>query len=214
MHVEGVSLCPVCRNEAKSGSTQCPRCSTPHHVDCFAYTGRCAVFGCEPPPLTPVKSKSGGQRAAPLSSQFFRNAGGLMVLVLFVKALSWLTTSTSGTIRKDNYKRVGSPAPTSITQSAAPRIEGAAALSPASPSDPSKRARRLVANIAISRGTRIANLASAHVYGREERCQPWESGDGNLRSIVSLLGRIAADDIAAGTPLDDFNMMRSPGLGR
>ena len=40
--------CPVCgcQVEKSDASLCCPRCSTPHHRECWDYTGGCAIFGC------------------------------------------------------------------------------------------------------------------------------------------------------------------------
>jgi hypothetical protein len=38
--------CPVCWGQLEKADTGCPRCQTPHHEECFAFTGGCAVFGC------------------------------------------------------------------------------------------------------------------------------------------------------------------------
>lgn len=39
--------CPVCRTqEVRRSIVWCARCLTPHHEDCWRYTGKCAVFAC------------------------------------------------------------------------------------------------------------------------------------------------------------------------
>jgi len=40
--------CPVCCQPYEPPGIQCPQCRTPHHSDCWAYWGRCAIFGCRP----------------------------------------------------------------------------------------------------------------------------------------------------------------------
>ena len=40
------SACPVCGHPVDQPKP-CPRCRTPHHEDCWAYAGGCAIFGCE-----------------------------------------------------------------------------------------------------------------------------------------------------------------------
>ena len=42
------SSCPVCGCKIKEGDERfdCPRCKTPHHRDCWDYSGGCAIFGC------------------------------------------------------------------------------------------------------------------------------------------------------------------------
>jgi len=43
--------CPVCGQDVDVADTAvvtvCPRCETPHHRDCWDYTGGCAIFGCK-----------------------------------------------------------------------------------------------------------------------------------------------------------------------
>lgn len=38
--------CPVCGDPVADGPTLCPECDTPHHDDCWAYNGGCAIYGC------------------------------------------------------------------------------------------------------------------------------------------------------------------------
>jgi hypothetical protein len=38
--------CPVCNHSIVSEPTKCARCEAPHHLDCFAYLGRCGIYGC------------------------------------------------------------------------------------------------------------------------------------------------------------------------
>lgn len=38
--------CPVCNQSFATSQVQCRRCRAPHHADCWAYLGRCAIFGC------------------------------------------------------------------------------------------------------------------------------------------------------------------------
>ena len=42
------STCPVCACAFKSNDKLhiCDDCETPHHKDCWEYTGGCAIFGC------------------------------------------------------------------------------------------------------------------------------------------------------------------------
>jgi hypothetical protein len=41
------AACDVCGASLKLGVVvRCARCSTPHHKDCWAFNGRCAVFAC------------------------------------------------------------------------------------------------------------------------------------------------------------------------
>jgi hypothetical protein len=37
--------CPVCGVKAEP-PVACSSCKTPHHADCWAYLGRCGIFGC------------------------------------------------------------------------------------------------------------------------------------------------------------------------
>jgi hypothetical protein len=38
--------CPVCGMPAATPITLCAGCRAPHHADCWAYAGRCGIFGC------------------------------------------------------------------------------------------------------------------------------------------------------------------------
>lgn len=38
-------FCPVCGHAVQEGRT-CPTCRTPHHGDCWKYSGGCAIFAC------------------------------------------------------------------------------------------------------------------------------------------------------------------------
>jgi len=46
------SECPVCGTAVDKG-TNCPQCGTPHHDDCWKYSGGCAIFGCAGRPRGP-----------------------------------------------------------------------------------------------------------------------------------------------------------------
>jgi len=39
--------CPVCATAVEHDEVVCPRCQTPHHRECWEYTGGCAIFGCD-----------------------------------------------------------------------------------------------------------------------------------------------------------------------
>jgi hypothetical protein len=39
-------ICKVCGDEIHEQMVVCRRCKTPHHEDCWHYTGACSVFGC------------------------------------------------------------------------------------------------------------------------------------------------------------------------
>ncbi len=38
--------CPVCSQTFVTPQVCCRQCKAPHHADCWAYLGRCAIFGC------------------------------------------------------------------------------------------------------------------------------------------------------------------------
>jgi hypothetical protein len=38
--------CPVCCQSVATSEVSCRLCRAPHHADCWAYLGRCAIFGC------------------------------------------------------------------------------------------------------------------------------------------------------------------------
>ncbi len=38
--------CPVCNVAAGDRALTCGSCRAPHHSDCWAYVGRCSIFGC------------------------------------------------------------------------------------------------------------------------------------------------------------------------
>jgi hypothetical protein len=48
--------CPVCAFPMGEVLAGCTRCATPHHDDCFALTGTCAVFGCGGDDFGPIKA--------------------------------------------------------------------------------------------------------------------------------------------------------------
>lgn len=53
------AACPVCACPIEADPVICPRCSTPHHADCWEYSGGCAIFGCtRAPSLSPSSSSS------------------------------------------------------------------------------------------------------------------------------------------------------------
>ncbi len=39
-------ICKVCGERIQDQMVVCRRCKTPHHQDCWQYTGACSVFGC------------------------------------------------------------------------------------------------------------------------------------------------------------------------
>ncbi|HVE38895.1 MAG TPA: RING finger protein [Planctomycetota bacterium] len=38
--------CQICGAELEGALVRCSRCSTPHHADCWEYTGACSTYGC------------------------------------------------------------------------------------------------------------------------------------------------------------------------
>lgn len=44
----GRGVCPVCANPLDLSPQRCSDCHTPHHPECWAYFGGCAVYGCSP----------------------------------------------------------------------------------------------------------------------------------------------------------------------
>ncbi len=42
----GCVSCPVCRGDASELMAVCASCDTPHHPECWSFTGGCAVFAC------------------------------------------------------------------------------------------------------------------------------------------------------------------------
>lgn len=40
-------VCKVCGDEIRETMVYCRRCKTPHHHDCWQYTGACSVYGCQ-----------------------------------------------------------------------------------------------------------------------------------------------------------------------
>src|SRR5688572_24640795 len=45
-HEPATSRCPVCANAIGGAARACTRCATPHHADCWEYSGGCAIYGC------------------------------------------------------------------------------------------------------------------------------------------------------------------------
>lgn len=43
---EGLPTCPVCSESIAAEPVACAKCATPHHPECWEYTGVCAVYGC------------------------------------------------------------------------------------------------------------------------------------------------------------------------
>lgn len=50
--------CPVCGTAVIDNIRYCESCETPHHVECWEYVGKCAMFGCTKNcPVTSVQVK-------------------------------------------------------------------------------------------------------------------------------------------------------------
>jgi hypothetical protein len=43
---EGRAACQVCGSELKEDVVRCLRCQTPHHRECWEYSGACSTFAC------------------------------------------------------------------------------------------------------------------------------------------------------------------------
>jgi hypothetical protein len=56
--VTGVPLCAVCRTAVDSiAPARCPKCEALYHAECWNYSQRCAIYGCDPAPGEPVPKK-------------------------------------------------------------------------------------------------------------------------------------------------------------
>lgn len=54
-----VILCKVCGEELQPAAAHaCARCGAPHHADCWAFNGRCSIFGCGGAEAVPFRSLS------------------------------------------------------------------------------------------------------------------------------------------------------------
>jgi hypothetical protein len=42
----GPGECQICGAALEGMLVRCARCSTPHHQDCWQYTGTCSTYGC------------------------------------------------------------------------------------------------------------------------------------------------------------------------
>lgn len=54
-----VCACPIEEDSPEDPVFECPRCSTPHHEDCWEFNGGCAVYACrdaEPPAEVEMES--------------------------------------------------------------------------------------------------------------------------------------------------------------
>lgn len=85
MEVPNVSSpeCPVCAGEIDERQrVVCPRCETPHHLDCYSYNQGCAIFGCDPSRApTPLAKK--GTPLSPLAEFRLPQASLTVRLALF-----------------------------------------------------------------------------------------------------------------------------------
>jgi hypothetical protein len=80
--------CPICAWLVQGDSRTCPDCEVVYHRECFAYFGRCAIYGCHKVPLPqtsstrrPSTSRQTTQPASPYWS-------GMGVIVLNATILS------------------------------------------------------------------------------------------------------------------------------
>ncbi|HYF00343.1 MAG TPA: RING finger protein, partial [Planctomycetota bacterium] len=45
--IDADSVCRICGTALAQGKVvRCAKCATPHHADCWAFNGRCAIFAC------------------------------------------------------------------------------------------------------------------------------------------------------------------------
>lgn len=62
--------CPYCSSfvsPTDESATRCPRCKTPHHLECFKENGGCGVYACKPVPAVagshpPVPKKGADEK--------------------------------------------------------------------------------------------------------------------------------------------------------
>ncbi|MBI3892338.1 MAG: redoxin domain-containing protein [Candidatus Wallbacteria bacterium] len=75
--------CPVCAGTIdERRRVVCPRCDTPHHLDCYSYNQGCAIFGCDPGrPATPLPKK--GRPLAPMADFRLPAVSATTRIVLF-----------------------------------------------------------------------------------------------------------------------------------
>ncbi|MFO7901396.1 MAG: RING finger protein [Planctomycetota bacterium] len=58
-------ICQICREEITTNMVFCRRCRTPHHLECWQYTGRCSVYGCrETRYLVPAVARTANESGA------------------------------------------------------------------------------------------------------------------------------------------------------
>ncbi len=50
------ALCRVCGEVVLDRAVACAACDTTHHQECFAYTGRCAIYACASPRSVPLSA--------------------------------------------------------------------------------------------------------------------------------------------------------------
>lgn len=78
--------CKVCGEPIVRRCVVCPECETPHHQDCWSYSGGCAVYGCRKAAPTPLPGKSRPRDP--------RWAIAAAVLALVAGALAYLDATT------------------------------------------------------------------------------------------------------------------------
>jgi hypothetical protein len=67
-------VCQVCGTEIAGAPRLCERCDTPHHADCWEYTGRCSVYGCMSLAATAVVEAAAGGTSPALARSAARVA--------------------------------------------------------------------------------------------------------------------------------------------
>jgi hypothetical protein len=87
------SNCPFCACLLNSGEDLhlCEICGTPHHRDCWEFTGGCAIFGC----LTDPSSKSGQSENKLMQDRFTLPFLTLWGQVLYADSVTFLVIATS-----------------------------------------------------------------------------------------------------------------------
>lgn len=102
LRAERDSPCPVCGEAVGPAPTPCPVCETPHHFDCWEFSGGCGIYGCgarvrrrQPaPPVLPGKlgmpvrragAYAGHLWAPPVATVLVYVFEALAILLLFLE---------------------------------------------------------------------------------------------------------------------------------